>query len=69
MLNPEVLRFIPKDSSFDMTELLAEVVGNGLPVAAFPIHEQWIDIGRTEDLDRAREAFCAFQDRTKEEEK
>ena len=40
-----------------MTDLLAEVVHNGLPVAAFPIHEHWIDIGKTEDLRRAQETF------------
>lgn len=62
VLSPEILRFIPEDSPFDMTDLLAAVVRNGLPVAAFPIHEQWIDIGRTEDLERAREAFSTFQD-------
>jgi dTDP-glucose pyrophosphorylase len=68
VLNPEVLRFIPKDSPFDMTELLAAVVGNGLPVAAFPIHEQWIDIGEAEDLERARETFCDSKELVEEGE-
>jgi len=62
VLNSEVLRFIPKDASFDMTDLLAEVVNNGLPVAAFPIHEQWLDIGKMEDLKRAQKTFCDRQD-------
>jgi NDP-sugar pyrophosphorylase family protein len=57
VINPEILRFIPRDVPFDMTDLLAEVVHNGLPVAAFPIHEHWIDIGKTEDLRRAQETF------------
>lgn len=57
VIDPEVLRFIPEDSPFDMTDLLNVVVDQGLPVAAFPIHEQWIDIGKIEDLERARSAF------------
>ena len=61
-LNPEVLRFIPQGSPFDMTDLLAEVVSNGLPAAAFPIHEQWIDIGKMQDLQRAQDLFVAPQD-------
>jgi NDP-sugar pyrophosphorylase family protein len=69
VLNPEVLRFIPKDSPFDMTDLLAEVVNNGLPVAAFPIHEEWVDIGEMEDLKRAQETFCNSQDLIEKVEK
>lgn len=53
-MNPEVLHFINKDTSVDMTDLMEKVVGSGLPVGAFPIHESWIDIGKIEDLHRAR---------------
>ena len=66
MLNPEVLRFIPMDTEFDMTNLLTEVVNRGLPVSAFPIHEQWIDIGQIEDLKRARNTLNNQQNHTED---
>jgi len=56
-LNPEVLQFVYKETAIDMTDLMEKVVGSGLPVGAFPIHESWIDIGKFEDLQRARGHF------------
>lgn len=61
VINPEILRFIPEEAPFDMTDLLGEVVGNGLPVAAFPIHEHWIDIGKIEDLRQAQKIFSNLE--------
>ena len=57
VLSPEILRFVTPNTACDMTKLLDKVVRNGLPVAAFPIHESWLDIGKIEDLKRARKAF------------
>lgn len=57
MLNPEVLSLIPKDSKFDMTDLIKEIVRKGLPIATFPIHEYWIDIGEFEELKKANKVI------------
>ncbi|MCK4820336.1 hypothetical protein KA005_31520 [bacterium] len=57
MLNPEVLSLIPKDSKFDMTDLIKEIVKKGLPIATFPIHEYWIDIGEFEELKKANKVI------------
>ena len=57
VLNPEVLELVPKQQLFDMTDLLGEVLNAGLPVAAYPIHEYWLDIGQHQDLEKAREEF------------
>jgi dTDP-glucose pyrophosphorylase len=54
VLDADVLRFVQTDAPFDMTDLLSAVIREGLPVAAFPVHEYWIDIGKREDLERAR---------------
>ncbi len=54
VINPEVLSFIPKDTRFDMTELIRELVSRGLPLTTFPIREYWIDIGQIEELNKAR---------------
>jgi dTDP-glucose pyrophosphorylase len=55
VIDPELLRFVPSESFYNMTDLLQDVVREGLPVAAFPIHEYWVDIGQKKDLDRAVE--------------
>ena len=57
MINSELLRFIPSGKAYDMTDLLGDVVREGLPITAFPIHEYWIDIGQEENLRKAREDF------------
>lgn len=38
----------------DMPTLLSNLMQNGRAVAAFPIHESWLDVGRPEDLNKAR---------------
>ena len=54
MINTEVLPLIPKDTEYDMTDLIKTLVAKGLPVTTFPVHEHWIDIGRMEDLKRVK---------------
>lgn len=54
VVNPELLRFIPGDKAYHMTDLAHDVIREGLPVAAFPIREYWVDIGQKEDLKKAR---------------
>ena len=54
VLNPTLLGGIPRDVKFDMTELLEQVIETDTAVA-FPLHESWVDLGRHEDLVRARE--------------
>lgn len=53
VLNPGLLVRVPQDEKFDMTDLLATVVETS-SATAFPLHESWIDVGRHEDLLRAR---------------
>ncbi|MBI4705037.1 MAG: nucleotidyltransferase family protein [Deltaproteobacteria bacterium] len=59
VLEPEVVRLVPRGEKYDMTELLDKLVARGQPVAVFPVREHWIDVGRPEDLDKAREAARA----------
>ncbi|HNR86863.1 MAG TPA: nucleotidyltransferase family protein [Spirochaetota bacterium] len=55
VINPEILRFLPYNEKYDITELLEDVLREGLPIGAFPIHEYWVDVGMKNDLNRARE--------------
>lgn len=52
-LDPEALQYIPTGQSYDMTTLMQDLMRNGLPVSVFPVYEQWVDIGRPEDLAKA----------------
>jgi NDP-sugar pyrophosphorylase family protein len=45
---------VPKDEFCDMPTLLDSVRTEGEKVVAFPIHESWLDIGRHDDLNDAR---------------
>lgn len=57
VLDPEVLRFIRGRAPLDMPDLVADVLSEGLPVCVFPVLEKWFDVGRLEDLERARADF------------
>lgn len=57
IINPTALRYIPPSGFFDITELIEILLANEHPVANFPIIEQWMDIGRPEDLAEANAIF------------
>jgi dTDP-glucose pyrophosphorylase/CBS domain-containing protein len=54
VINPTLLEFIPKNTFFNMTDLIDIVIKKKLKVSAFPINGYWIDIGRMEDLEKVR---------------
>ena len=53
-LEPESLEHLTPDDYCDMPNLLTLLISSGESVAAFPIHEDWLDVGRPEDLNLAR---------------
>lgn len=57
VFNPEVLEYIPADSYLDVPDLLKILLQQGKEVAAFPIREYWIDIGRSSDYERATQDY------------
>lgn len=56
-LSPVALDFLKADEPLDMPELIQRVSSEGLKVSVFPVREYWMDIGRIEDLDRARAEY------------
>lgn len=54
VLEPKTLKLIPSGSHFDMPDLFKRVISQGMEVTTFPIREYWLDIGRMEDLERAK---------------
>lgn len=57
VLNPEVLDLVEPNVALDMPQLLERVIARGDKVAAFPLREYWIDIGRHDDFQRAELEF------------
>lgn len=54
LLEPQAQRLIPNGEPSDMTEIIEKTLGQGMNVAAFPIHEGWIDIGQQEQYQQAQ---------------
>ena len=53
LLDPAALNYLSDDEYCDMPTLLTQLMEEGHTIGAFQIHEDWIDIGRPDDLERA----------------
>jgi dTDP-glucose pyrophosphorylase len=62
VLEPGVISALPKGQREDMTQVFERVIANRNETAVFPIHEYWLDIGRLDDLERAKSDFKAGYD-------
>jgi NDP-sugar pyrophosphorylase family protein len=62
VLEPAVLRFVPRDIASGMPDLIARAVAEGLPVHVFPILERWFDIGSPEEFERVLLQFAVGED-------
>ena len=60
VFEPKVFRRIPRNKPLDMPRLLQSLTKAKQHVAAFPIREYWLDIGRMDDLDRANQEFTTI---------
>ena len=59
LLNPNVHRYIAKDESLDMTDLIERLLSDGQRIVSFPILEYWLDIGQHDDYVKAQEDIVA----------
>jgi len=57
VLDPEVLKEIPADEYFDMTDLINKLINNGRKVSSYLIDGTWMDIGQKKDYYRANNIF------------
>lgn len=53
ILNPECIKFIPDDVEFPITDLFPLLHESGHQSALFETEEEWIDVGRPDDLKKA----------------
>ena len=61
MMKRNVLKYIPKDQKFDATELIELLIQKRKKVVSYILHDYWIDIGKKEDLEKAKLHFKKIQ--------
>ena len=54
VIEPAVLPLVPANRYFPITALFEALIARGDPVAIYRLEEDWIDVGRREELTRAR---------------
>jgi len=57
VLSPAALKHVPKNQVTDMPTLLQSLVKANCKVAVFPLHEDWTDVGRPDDLAQLQRTF------------
>ena len=57
MLNPEVLKYIPKNEFYNMTTLFEKLIDKDKNTISFPLDGYWLDIGRFEEYKKANEEY------------
>lgn len=55
ILKKHLLKMIPKETFFDITDLMDKVLSMNLYLITYPINGYWLDIGRHEDYSKAQE--------------
>jgi dTDP-glucose pyrophosphorylase len=53
VLSPEVLHYVPPGEEYPITDLFRACLANGRPVGAYFIEEDWMDVGKPDDLRKA----------------
>ncbi len=62
VLDPSVLRLVPRNTAYDMPMLVQAVLDAGMAVAAFPIIEKFFDIGSPVELERVLLYFATGEE-------
>ena len=57
VLEPELVRSLNKTSYLDMPDLLEDKINQDQQINMFPVHEYWLDIGRMEEIERAKQSI------------
>jgi dTDP-glucose pyrophosphorylase/CBS domain-containing protein len=55
VVSPELIHRVKHGQRIDMPTLLEQEIAKGRTVNSFPLHEYWLDIGRIDDFNKARQ--------------
>jgi dTDP-glucose pyrophosphorylase len=56
-VSPQALNLLQGTDYLNMTDIIDSCLVQNIPVAVFPVHEYWSDIGTPDDLEKARTFF------------
>jgi dTDP-glucose pyrophosphorylase len=54
LMKKEIVNEIPKNTIFNATDLMEQLIANGKKVVAYPLVGYWLDIGKHEDFQKAQ---------------
>jgi dTDP-glucose pyrophosphorylase/mRNA-degrading endonuclease RelE of RelBE toxin-antitoxin system len=54
LFKKEMLHFIPKDTFFNATDLMEELIKKDFKVVSYPFVGYWLDVGKHEDFEKAQ---------------
>ncbi len=57
VISPDIQESIPKNTRIDMTDVIEDCIQGDDIVKSFIMHEDWLDIGRPEDFEKAEDYF------------
>lgn len=57
VISPLIFEYLEKGAALDLPCMITRVNEAGHTVSVFPVREYWVDIGRIEDLERARAEY------------
>ncbi|WP_282629956.1 nucleotidyltransferase family protein [Empedobacter sedimenti] len=55
ILKKELLKMIPQETFFDITDLMERILEMNLKLVTYPINGYWLDVGKHEDFKKAQE--------------
>ncbi|HOZ86238.1 MAG TPA: nucleotidyltransferase family protein [Bacteroidia bacterium] len=54
LIKRSVLEYLPENTHFDATDLMAKLIAGGKKVFSYPLIGYWLDIGNKEDFEKAQ---------------
>ena len=54
LFKKDMLQYIPKNTFFNATDLMEELINKNLKVISFPFIGYWLDVGKHEDFEKAQ---------------
>lgn len=54
LMKKSVLKYIPKESFFNATDLMELLIKNGKKIISYPFSGYWLDVGKHEDYEKAQ---------------
>tara|TARA_Y100000996_G_scaffold408091_1_gene386613 strand:+ start:8863 stop:9918 length:1056 start_codon:yes stop_codon:yes gene_type:complete len=55
VLSPEILKLLKKNKFCDMPELFKLIIEKKFRCVAYPVHENWLDVGKPDDYEQAKD--------------